>query len=117
MKRAVARSEKTSFNSPFISLHSISEHPLDRYAACDALTLALPPVQMEVIAHAAALRCEAVTEFEQCTPALQRRTGRTIALIGGVCRTVKLVLPRQPRIELRVRRIVMRPSCAKPHAM
>ena len=42
----------------------LSERPLDGCAARDALALPLPAIEVEVVAHAAVLRHEAVAEFE-----------------------------------------------------
>ena len=48
-----------------------SERPLDGDTARNALALALPSIEVQVIAHAAALRRKALAACEQRTAALQ----------------------------------------------
>ena len=48
----------------FLESEALSECPLYRDAAADAFALALPAIEVEVVAHAAVLRHEAVAEFE-----------------------------------------------------
>ena len=57
------------------------ERPLDGESARDALTLALPTVDAQIVADAAArLRCEAMAELEERTAAPERRARCALAL-------------------------------------